>query len=40
MTKNIWKKIFDGGILSATELTLEEKKNSYTLCLRGMVYLN
>ena len=26
MTKNIWKKIFDGGILSATELTLEEKK--------------
>lgn len=40
MTKNIWKKIFDGGILSATELTLEEKKNDYTLCLRGMVYLN
>lgn len=26
MTKNIWKKIFDGGILSTTELTLEEKK--------------
>lgn len=39
MTKNIWKKIFDGGILSATELTLEEK-NGYTLCLRGMVCLN
>lgn len=31
MTKNIWKKIFDGGILSATELTLEEKKQLYTL---------
>lgn len=28
MTKNIWKKIFDGGILSATELTLEEKKTA------------
>lgn len=28
MTKNIWKKIFDGGILSATELTIEEKKKT------------
>ena len=31
MTKNIWKKIFDGGILSATDITPEEKKRLYAL---------
>ena len=31
MTKNIWKKILDGGILSATDITPEEKKQLYTL---------
>lgn len=31
MTKNIWKKILDGGILSATDLTPEEKKRLYAL---------
>lgn len=31
MTKNIWNKIFDGGILSSTELTPEEKKRLYVL---------
>lgn len=31
MTKNIWKKILDGGILSATDLTSEEKKRLYAL---------
>ena len=31
MTKNIWKKILDGGILSATDITSEEKKQLYTL---------
>lgn len=40
MTKNIWKKIFDGGILSSTELTPEEKKKGYTSCLRGMACQN
>ena len=31
MTKNIWKKILDGGILSATDITPEEKKQLYAL---------
>lgn len=31
MTKTIWKKILDGGILSATDLTPEEKKRLYAL---------
>ena len=31
MTKNIWKKILDGGTLSATDLTSEEKKQLYAL---------
>lgn len=31
MTKNIWKKILDGDILSATDLTPEEKKRLYAL---------
>ena len=31
MTKNIWKKILDGGVLSATDLTSEEKKRLYAL---------
>lgn len=31
MTKNIWKKIFDNGTLSATDLTSEDKKRLYAL---------
>lgn len=31
MTKNIWKKILDCGILSATDLTPEDKKRLYAL---------
>lgn len=31
MTKNVWKKIWDGGTLSATDLTSEEKKQLYVL---------
>lgn len=31
MTKNIWKKIWDGGTLSATDLTPEDKKRLYAL---------
>lgn len=31
MTKNIWNKIWDGGALSATDLTSEEKKRLYVL---------
>lgn len=31
MTKNIWKKIWDGGVLSATDLTPEDKKRLYAL---------
>lgn len=31
MTKNIWKKIWDGGTLSATDLTPEDKKLLYAL---------
>lgn len=31
MTKNIWKKILDGGTLSATDLTPEAKKRLYAL---------
>lgn len=31
MTKNIWKKIWDGGTLSATDLTPEDKKRLYVL---------
>lgn len=31
MTKNIWKKILDGGTLSATDITPEEKKRLYAL---------
>lgn len=31
MTKNIWKKIMDGGILSVTDISPEEKKQLYAL---------
>lgn len=31
MTKNIWKKIWDGGTLSAADLTPEDKKRLYAL---------
>lgn len=31
MTKNVWKKILDGGALSAIDLTPEEKKRLYAL---------
>lgn len=31
MAKNIWKKIIDGGILSVTDISPEEKKRLYAL---------
>lgn len=31
MTKNIWKKIWDGGTLSVADIALEEKKRLYAL---------
>ena len=31
MTKNIWKKIWDGGTLSVADITPEEKKQLYAL---------
>lgn len=31
MTKNVWKKILDGGTLSAKDLTPEDKKRLYVL---------